>query len=217
MNGAQRRDWLKTVSECSPEWRLDGLTAVLARLDEDVAGGTWEGGVCNRPEAKTVAVRYFGTNGDFEAWKRALSGISEVSAGVGAHPPAGGLPWLTIVWDAAAGRLERVGPGKILYKPCRYSRREIEDAAQAQVLADFDALCRIRDLVFQFSAGPGKPRPLGGWSLRLERPLAWPLFARLEMAASFAAESSRLSFFLLDRRVRELEFDGERIWAYFGE
>jgi hypothetical protein len=198
MNSIQRRDWLKTVEECLPQWRLGGLTSLLDGWDKAASGGTWEGGICNRPEAKTLAVRHF-----------------DEAPG----PSPRGLPSRTVVWDAAEDRPARVGPDRnIQFKPDRYSPKSIEDPALAKVLADFDALCPIRDLVFRFSsAGSGKSQPLPSWSLRLKDPLAWPLFLRLDMAASFAAESSQFSFFLLDRRVSELEFDGGAIWVYFRE
>jgi hypothetical protein len=217
VNASQRRDWLKILSECFPEWKLEGLDELLVRLDGAAEGGVWEGGLCSRPESKAVAVRYFGADGSAADWRRA-AGESLGLPLEGRAPAADGLPWLTLLWDADAGRPARVGPGATLFKPGRYSRRAIEDAALARVLAEFDALCPIRDLVFQFPAeGPGKDRPLPGWSLRLERPLAWPLLARLDMAAPFSAESSRLAFLLLNLRVTELEFDGDRVWAYFRE
>jgi hypothetical protein len=218
MNSVQRQDWLKTVEECRPAWRLAGLSPLLARWDGAAAGGVWEGGISNRPESKTLAVRYFGKDSEFPAWKRAASEIGGDCA-VGDAPARGGLPWLTVVWDAAEDRPARVGPSlQTLSKPDRFDPRAIEDPALAKVLADFHALCPIRDLVFQFSAAAsGESRPLPSWSLRLAEPLAWPLFLRLDMAASFAAESSQFSFFLLDRRVSELEFEGGAIWAYFRE
>ncbi|MFI5351293.1 MAG: hypothetical protein ACHQ2Z_17240, partial [Elusimicrobiota bacterium] len=178
----------------------------------------WEGGFCAGLEAKTLAIRDFGTGGGFGAWKRAAGEALKMDVGENVSPPADGLPWLSLVWDAAADRPLRVGPGAVILKPAPYEARAIADAALAKILADFDALCPIRDLVFQFSsADPRKSQPLPAWSLRLKTPLPWPLFVRVDMAAPFAAESSQLSFFVLNRRVTELEFEGKKLWAYFRE
>ena len=243
MNLVERRDWLKAVSESLPRWRLGALNKLLAGLDVDAQGGFWEGGMCGRSGARVLALRYFGAPGDFARWRRAAGRLLELPGAVEAEPPMDGFPWATFVWNAATGGLERAAllsrvsgargagasahwsltraagrkkPATLLLSPDRYSPRTIGDARLAKALDEFGALCPIRDLVYQFSVAPsGKRRPLPSWSLRLKDPVAWPRFLRLNLADSFTAESSLLSFLQLDRRVSELAFEGETLWAFF--
>jgi len=229
MKPAQRRDWLSVVSECRPDWKLAPLAALLEGLDAAAPETVWEGGVCGRPGAKTLAVRAFGAPARKEA-----AGLLKIAVDEDAPPPAAGLPWLILEWDAAGGGPARAAffsgdratvfagaakkPVEILHRPSRYAPRTMEDPALAKVLSEFDVLCPVRDLVFRFAAdGLAKPRALPSWSLRLRRPVAWPLFARLDMAAAFAAESSQLAFFVQERRVTELGFEEGTPWAYFRE
>jgi hypothetical protein len=58
---------------------------------------------------------------------------------------------------------------------------------------------------------PGSP----GWTLVLERPLAWPLFLRCDVSAAFAPRAAQLSLILRDARLVALDFDGEALWARF--
>ena len=233
MNAAQRRDWLDAVSECFPQLNLASLSALLLGLDGIADGGVWEGGVCSRPDGKILAVRYFGGGSDYSAWKRAAGGILKLELDGGGPPPADGLPWLVLEWDTVAGEPARICAGsgfggrvfiprekksiQIMFRPERYTSKVMEDPGLAKVLADFNALCPIRDLVFQFADGVGKREARPAWALRLKEPLAWPLFVRLDLAGAFAAESAQLSFFLLDRRVAEMGFDAENLWAFFRE
>lgn len=78
------------------------------------------------------------------------------------------------------------------------------EPALDQALADFAALCPVASMTLR----------AGGWSLALADPPRWPLFARCDIAAAFAPSSSQLALFLLDRRVTELSFDGEALWAH---
>jgi hypothetical protein len=234
MNAAQRRDWLMTVAECFPELRLAPLGELLEALDAAAPGAAWEGGVCAGTQGKTLAVRCFGEAADYPAWRRSAAAILKLDLEDAGAAPSDSFPWLSLAWNASTGEPARVSvgsgrhasvfsggsrkPAKVLFRPERYAPLAMEDAGLAKVLADFDGLCPIGDLVFQFAAdGPGEPRTLPAWALRLKEPLEWPLFVRLDLPAAFAAEASQLSFFLLERRVTELGFDAEKLWAYFRE
>jgi hypothetical protein len=238
MNAIERQDWLQAVSESRPKLRLGPLIKLLARLDGAATGGFWEGGVSGRPGGQRLAVRYFGESRNYSSWRRAAGPLLELPDAGKHEAPTDGFPWASLVWNAAAGKLERAAllsrtsgsrgtnaviradgekkPRASLFETEPYSSRTIVDEGLAKVLGAFDAQCPIRDLVYQFSAkGSGPRRPLPAWSLRLKDPVSWPLFLRLDLAGSFAAESSRLSFLLLDRRVSELSFEGETLWAFF--
>jgi hypothetical protein len=243
MNAVERRDWLKAVSESLPRWRLGALNKLLAGLDVDAPGGFWEGGMCGRSGDRVLALRYFGGPGDFARWRLAAGRLLDLPGAGEAEPPTDGFPWVTLVWNGATGGLVRAvllsrvpgargagasahwsltraagrkKPETSLLNPDRYSPRTIGDARLAKALDEFGAHCPIRDVVYQFSIAPsGKRRPLPAWSLRLKDPVAWPRFLRLDLASSFTAESTLLSFLLLDRRVSELAFEGETLWAFF--
>ena len=93
------------------------------------------------------------------------------------------------------------GPRKDKAHPFRASAFE-EPVASA--LAAFHALAPVAAIRVPAS---------GGWTLELERPLAWPLFLRCDLAASFTPRAAQLSLILRDARIAALDFDGEALWA----
>jgi hypothetical protein len=80
------------------------------------------------------------------------------------------------------------------------------DEPIATALKDFQALAPVASV---------RVAPGGAWTMILKRPLAWPLFLRCDVAASFAPRAAQLSLVLRDARVVALDFDGEALWARF--
>lgn len=224
MNSKERVEWLKALSACYP-----GLaTGPMASAAEAVDGpGRWEvsvrGGALDR-----AGLRFFGA-GDYAKW-RAACAKAFVLGNSGPSAPRAGFPWLSANWDLQSGlwtsvRLYGEEPGAKLksgqalawdfsqsakipkkraltaapFKPGAFGEPALDAA-----LADFSALCPVSTLSLEDS----------GWSLRLERGTRWPMFARCDVSAAFTPQSSQLALFLLDRRVTELSFDGEALWAH---
>lgn len=225
MNAAERNEWLAVVAECAPDGRAAGLNALLSRLDAVCEGGIWEGAACSRAGAAVVAVRWFGAGTGYAAWRGKAAKVLRRKDAEALAPPDG-FPWLTLTWDTARDALlsarlpararGSVFAGEIQLKSEKNFSKMVGDAALSKVLDDFALHAPIRDLVFQFAPGAsGKSAALPAWSLRLDQPLPWPSLLRLDLAGAFSASSSQSSFFVLDRRVTELVFEGETIWAYF--
>lgn len=75
-----------------------------------------------------------------------------------------------------------------------------------EALRVFDALAPVESM---------RVGPKGAWTLEFRRPLAWPLFLRCDLAASFVPKASALTVVLRDANVVALDFDGEALWARF--
>lgn len=106
---------------------------------------------------------------------------------------------LLLDWDASVQRLTVAGS--------EAKDRPFDPAAFGELegpLRDFASLHPIRCA----------REDEGGWSLVPRQAIPWPLWLRLDVAAAFTADSTRLSFLALNRRVTELRFEGERLWAW---
>jgi hypothetical protein len=227
VNGKELREWAAAVGACLEGVDAAPLTAVAAAF-EAAAPGRWEVSVSGRGPA-FVGLRFFGGDG-YARWREACAKAFGVAAAAGPHAPSAGFPWAQAAWDlragrwtalrlcgAAAGEAPRAGetlawdhaPGAGAAAPRRlrprpWKGRAFGDAALDRALDDFARLCPPRALAV---AEPG-------WSLTLASPPRWPAFARCELSAAFTPGSSQLALFLLDRRVTELSFDGEALWAH---
>lgn len=128
----------------------------------------------------------------------ACAGVSDALASVDGAP---GGEWTVSVrgGEAAAVRAERREP----VVGSRFSASSFAEPVGSALKA-FDALCPV---------GAVRAGPKGRWTLLLERPLAWPLFLRADLAAAFAPRAAQLTLVLRDARVAALEFDGEALWA----
>lgn len=226
MNVKERDAWIAAVGACVPAASIGRLKEAVAALD--AAGpGRWEASVSGRG-LRATGLRFFGA-GDYARFRAACTS----AFGLKKPGPAAareGWPWLSAAWDLKTGRWTalrffgaregtRLAPGQALafdYAPggraapprrlerAPYQAGVFGEAVLDGALEDFAALCPLESLAVERS----------GWSLRLSRGLRWPLFARCDLAAAFAPVSSRLALLLLDRKVTELSFDGEALWAH---
>lgn len=143
--------------------------------------------------------------GDVLAAAAACDPAGDYAAAREAVAAAPGAEWeLSVCGSGAVPRLSRRGepPARGRSKPFRAADF---DEPVASALAAFDALAGIAAV----ERAPGDP----GWTLVLRRPLAWPLFLRCDLAASFAPRAAALTLLLRDARVVALDFDGEALWA----
>jgi hypothetical protein len=227
MNVKERVDWLKAVGACLPGSETRPMAAAAAALD--AAGpGRWETSV--RGGTLThVGLRFFGS-GPFDAWRAAAAEAFSYDADLGPDAPRPGFPWLTAAWDLKTGawtalrlsgaledsKLKRghalawdfkpkgSGPERRALKPVPFKPGLFNEPALDSAFEDFSRLHPLSAMLIEEE----------GWSLRVARPLRWPLFARCDVSAAFTPSSSQLALFLLDRRVTELAFDGEGLWAH---
>lgn len=212
MNATERRELAAAAAETFPELRFAGLDEALAPL-EAAAGGAW-----------SVSV---GPNGFEDAsWERELDGAGELASALGLGavflppgPARGGIRWnaregrVAAAWLSAGGRrLERgaSGPARSLsLRPHKLTAGLFADPGLASRVTLFDRRCAVASAVVEFEGEGKAARPTGRWSLLLSRPEPWPRFLRLDLAGAFAPGQAALSFLLLSRRVRELDFEGE--------
>jgi hypothetical protein len=238
MNASQRREWLDGTAACL-KLRVGKLRGRLAKLDALDGGGRWEAAFSPSGELSLVRLRYFGRGAGLEAWAAeaaALFGIAGAPRGL--RPASAGLPWLTLDWDGRADRLRRWGvlgrrpgvradsawlqePGgpwrRARFEEAAFSSRTFPRGRLNKELSAFHALCPIASVRLEWEAGAdGAWRPARRWALRLRKPLAWPLWLRLDLAAVFAERGSQLSLLALDRKVSELAYEGDVLWSYFG-
>lgn len=224
MNVKERVEWTKALKACFPGLLTDAMASAAEAVD---GPGRWD--VSLRGGALTSAgLRFYGT-GDYAAWRKAAS-KAFVLGNSGPDAPVAGFPWLTATWDLQTGQWTSVRlcgaesgtklksgqamawdfsqsakiPRKRLLKPAPFKAGAFGEPALDSALADFSALCPISTLSLEDT----------GWSLRLANAPRWPMFARCDIAAAFTPLSSQLALFLLDRRVTELSFDGEALWAH---
>ncbi len=214
MNAKERGEWLKALRSCFPDLNTVPLAEFAASAD---GPGHWEASV-RGGGLDFAGLRYFGT-GDYAAWSEACAKGLNLS-GERPKAPGAGLPWLAATWNLKTGTLasarlcargqafEYGADGKLTRKltlaPKPFKAGAFGEPALDQALSDFSALCPVATLSLEDP----------GWSLRLKSGVRWPLFARCDISAAFTPLSSQQALFLLDRRVVELSFDGEALWAH---
>jgi len=225
VNSKELVEWQKAVGACRPGLDLSAMTAASAAL-ERAAPGRWEISVGGRG-LHSSGLRYFGAPGtDYKAWQDAVARAFSLSRKSIPAAPHSDQPWLSAAWDLNTGAWTTVrlcgaepksgralaydfkpgadGPARRALKPVAFEPGIFKEEVLDRALADFSRLCPVKTISFE---GPG-------WTLRFERSLRWPLFARCDVSAAFTPSSSQLALFLLDRNVVELSFDGEALWAH---
>lgn len=224
MNAKERVEWVKAVGACVPGADVKDM---LASAEAGGGPGHWEVSVSGGG-LRAAGLRFFGA-GDHAAWlpsAREAFGLE----GPGPDAPVEGFPWLAAAWDLKAGRRTAVrlcgaargtkikpgqalawdfGPGggaplRRLLAPRPFAPGIFREPVLDRALEDFARLSPLASLSIEDP----------GWSLRLERPLRWPMFARCDLSAAFTPAGSQFALFLLDRSVTELSFDGEALWAH---
>lgn len=224
MNAKERAEWTKAVGACVPGSAIKPMLAAGAALDFP---GRWEASVCGAG-LHAAGLRFFGT-GDYKIWRKACGRTFALDA-AGPGSPREGFPWLTAGWDLKTGRWTALrlcgssrgaalepaqalawdfapggeAPARRLLSPAPFKAGAFGEPALDLALEEFSRLSPLASLTV---SAPG-------WSLRLARPLRWPMFARCDLSAAFTPNSSQLALFLLDRSVTELSFDGESPWAH---
>ncbi len=219
MNVKERVDWLAALKACFPKHDLRAMELAAEGVDGR-AKGRWELSV-RGGEPGRAGLRFFGAEPSaYGAWQAGCSEAFGLGPWKGAPAPAKDGPWLQAAWDLKTGRWTalrffgageawdfsagRKTPARRRLQSAPYRGRLFGEPALDEALKAFHGLCPIARVT---TGG-------GGWSLRLEAPVRWPQFARTDLSAAFTAQSSQLGLFLLDRRVAELSFDGEALWAH---
>jgi hypothetical protein len=204
VNAKHCRDFLTACAACDPGSDYGAPQALVAAVAEALPEGEWEAAVrAGDPSALRLALR---ACGDLTAARGVLSRLLDLPAESLAKGPRPGLSWVEARWDAKDGRWvsARAGDDGSRARPFRAAAFG-EPAGRA--LADFSGLAPVAEV----RTVPGSP----GWTLVLERPLAWPLFLRCDVSAAFAPRAAQLSLILRDARLVALDFDGEALWARF--
>jgi hypothetical protein len=224
VNAKERVEWLKAVRACFPEHDTRGVAAAAQALE---GPGRWEVSV-RGGGLHVIGLRFFGS-GPYAPWREACARAFSLGGAALPTAPREGFPWLTAAWDLRTGdwtALRLTGadgsklkagralawdfkrgeptPAIVAVDPKPFKPGVFKEPALDAALADFAALCPIGSMAIED----------GGWSLRLAQGLRWPLFARCDLSAAFTPDSSQLALFLLDRRVTELSFDGDALWAH---
>lgn len=144
--------------------------------------------------------------------RRLVSGSGRWQAGVSSRP---GFPELhlrrgparELHWDARTGRPIAAPKTVRRARPFAQAMKEMPELRPA--FGALAALCPVSALVTEWSGKSARPE----WSLVFERPVAWPFFARLDVAKPFEAEPL-LGYLLLDLKVAEVRFDEGGARAY---
>ncbi len=227
MNRMQCFDWLAATAACLPQFRLGDLRDRLERLGTPENGEVWEGGISAAGGFSQMAVRYRGKDCSYRDFsKRVVAAFGQTGVDF-PKEPAAGFPWLSLVWDGAAGRwssltllgtacdgaegsLCRLGGKmeKVRFRRALFRPRDFGDAALERSLGEFSAICPVASIVRTQGSGTQ-------WSLSLERGVSLPDFLRCDLSRAFTPNSAQLSFLLRDCRLTELAFDGEALWAYW--
>jgi hypothetical protein len=227
MNAKERLDWVKAVGACVPDADTGAMASTAEALD-GAGGGRWEVSVGGRG-LHSVGLRFFGA-GPYAPWRAACAKAFSLGKAALPDAPRPSFPWATAAWDLKTGRWTalrlcggmagaklkpgqalawdftsgKTAPARRLLNQVAFRAGVFKEPVLDRALEEFSRLAPLAEMSIEDS----------GWSLRLERPLRWPLFARCDMSAAFAPNSSQLALFLLDRRVTELSFDGEALWAH---
>lgn len=213
MNRKQRNDWVCAVEACFAGQAQGRLLKFLEGLDRSSPGGEWDVAISGTGGFSSCLWRWFGPS-----LSAAAAAVFELSAPAG-EPPEG-FPKLSFVWDIESGkafnarvygaggarRARSRAQGEERLWETRPFRAADYGEPVASALRDFAALCPVKDAAAELGTGR--------WSLRLAEGLRWPEFLRLEIAGVFAAQGAQSALLMRDLRVRELSFDGERLWAH---
>lgn len=238
MNCLERREWLDGAAACL-KLRVGKLRSRLARLDDKGGAGRWEAAFSPAGELSLVRLRCFGDGekiDDRAALAASLFGVGPIPRGL--RPASAELPCLTIDWDGKTDRLRQLGffgrrsataadagwflgPGGLLrharFQETGFSPKAFPPGRLNKDFAEFHALCPIASVRLEWEADENDAwKPARRWALRLRKPLAWPLWLRLDLAAAFSERASQLSLLALDRKVSEIAFEEDDLWSYFG-
>lgn len=224
MNAKEAGEWVKAVGACVAGADAREAAAAVKAFGTE---GSWQASVCGRGPG-FVGLRFFGA-GSYAPWRAACAKLFSPGSG-GPSAPREGHPWLSAAWDLSTGRRTalrlcgeaagvRLKPGQAfawdypadggaptrrLLSPAPFKTGHFGEPALDRVLADFSGLSPLRALTVEEQ----------GWSLSLAEPPRWPMFARSDVSAAFTPHSSQFALFMLDRRVAEIAFDGEALWAH---
>lgn len=237
MNAAQRREFLEAAAACLG-LRLRGLHRLLGKVDDLNGSLRWEAAFSPGERVSSARLRCFEATGPLHDWAGRAAVLFGAQAAARWAPPSAGLPRLSIDWDAERDRPRRLGffgrafagqpsQGVLLepeaglrlvrFEEVPFSSKIFPQEKLNKDVGSFHALCPIASVRLEWEDGGGGAwRAAQRWALRLKRPLAWPLFLRLDLAAAFAQASGPLSLLALDREVSEVAFEQETPWAYFG-
>lgn len=150
--------------------------------------------------------------GRWAGLSRRVRGPGRWQAGVPSRP---GLPELhlrrppafELHWDARSGKPIAAPKTVRRARPFAEAMKDMPELRPA--FGALARLCPVSALVTEWSGGAARPE----WSLVFERPVAWPFFARLDVAKPFEAEPL-LGYLLLDLKVAEVRFDEGGARAY---
>ncbi|MBI5629703.1 MAG: hypothetical protein HY921_02330 [Elusimicrobia bacterium] len=210
MNRVERDEWLRALLESFPALECGELKAFLGRLDEVCREGSWELMLSSIGPAKKLGFRYGGGSENYASWSAAAARVLGLSKmGPRCCAPAPGFPWLELVWDPAA---DRFVSGSVLSAKSAGQDRAFSPGMMGhpELKAAFAALHRLHPVA-------SMARSADWWAVRFAEPLSWPSFLALDISAPFAGHSSLLSFLLLNRRVSELKFTEDELWACAGK
>lgn len=231
--------WIKAAGECFPKLKFKGLETLRAKLDGLGADVRWTGGVGSGERFGRVGVRCGGRGKDCGAWAKAAGKVLGLKLPDGLRAGPEELPSLELIWDAKAGKLESASlfsaePGarraarwsrskdgatvKSLVDRSPFSPELFAELGLEAAFTDFARLCPVRELLSESApAEGGKLEPKSAWALSLREPTPWPSLLRLDVGAPFGADSAQQSFLLLNRKVAELGFTSESMWAWFSD
>lgn len=237
MNAPQRREWLEAAGACLG-LRLRRLHRFLGKLDDLNGSLRWEAAFSPVERVSLVRLRCFEAPEPVHDWAGRAAVLFGAQAAARWAPPSAGLPRLAIDWDAEQDRPGRLGffgraaagqpsqgvllepeagPRRVRFEEVPFSSKIFPQEKLNKDVRAFHALYPIGSVRLEWEDGGGGAwRATRRWALRLKRPLAWPLFLRMDLAAAFAQSGGQLSLLALDREVSEVAFQQETPWAYFG-
>jgi len=213
------------------------LKALIDSLGNSNKAGNWGIGISGALGFAQLEIRYAGAQKDYVSFlKHAAITLNLPDDAQKWRSPPENISWFNLRWDLRQDRpLELRRNGVIdgirrLYR--RFSQLESEklqtrlrtspfsparfgSPVLSEALSKFSRLCPIESLIVE-STGLSDSEPSGRWSLTLDEGVTAVDFLRCDIASAFESRAADILSVVQDSTVREIEFDGDVLWAYFG-
>ncbi|HVA66981.1 MAG TPA: hypothetical protein VNK24_08660 [Elusimicrobiota bacterium] len=238
MNRQRFLDRVAAFASQSADLKASRLKALINSIGNQNKAGDWDIGISGALGFAQLETRHAGAQKDYGSFlKHAAAAFHLPGDAQKWRCPPENIPWLNVRWDlgqdrplelrwhGAAGGIRRLHlplnqseAGKYQTSLYRgpFSPARFGSPLLSKALSTFSRLCPIESMIVE-STSLSDSEPSGRWSLLLLEGVTAVDFLRCDIASAFESCAADILSVAQDDTVREIEFDGDILWAYFGK
>jgi len=237
MNQQRLLDQINIFKSQSADLKASKLKALIDSLGNLNKTGNWAIGISGALGFDQLETSYVGAQKDYVSFlKHATATFNLPDDAPKWRAPPENISWFNLRWDLRQDRPLKlrwngiIGGIRRLYLP--FGRPESEklqtrlrispfsparfgSSLLSEALSNFSKLCPVQSMVVE-STSLSDSEPSGRWSLTLGEGVTAVDFLRCDIASAFESRAADILSVVQDSAVREIEFDGDVLWAYFG-